>query len=298
VRSRKKEQLRQRTLYGQKKKREPSSSSSSGTPLPPGQYVVKKWIILDLGLRPSREMYDPWQKPDTWRLVVSGLVANPVQLTLADLRQLGLRRYEGIDFHCATGWSALQLGFEGVPFRALLDHVRPDERWVCLYQVSADGYTTNCHRQDIENDPNAFIAIGDGRGEILSEEHGGIRLIVPSLYGGKSAKFLSEIWLLDYHRKGFWEDRGCHDRGRVDQEERFVKNAQEMWGRWIFFLNSARCLCGERAYVFLIQLLGKMVGDVDVGDGSKTKKWFKIALLLLGFFLVSFVVGIYFLFFR
>lgn len=58
----------------------------------------------------------------------------------------------------------MDLGFEGVPLKALIDHLRPHAEWVCLFQVSlcsqkfcshlaqvsADGYTSNIFREDAE----------------------------------------------------------------------------------------------------------------------------------------------------
>ena len=49
----------------------------------------------------------------------------------------------------------------------------------------------------------------------------GARLIVPQLYAWKSAKWISEIELLDRDQAGFWERNGYHMHGDPWQEERF-----------------------------------------------------------------------------
>ena len=42
--------------------------------LPPGQHLVKNWPVLDLGEQPD-------VAPADWRLIVDGLVGNPVTST-------------------------------------------------------------------------------------------------------------------------------------------------------------------------------------------------------------------------
>jgi Oxidoreductase molybdopterin binding domain len=72
-------------------------------------------------------------------------------------------------------------------------------------------------REDIEQH-DAFICTGwncstntssddsstehtSSNNDILPIEHGGIRLIIPHLYGWKSAKYLTELHFLPYHAK-------------------------------------------------------------------------------------------------
>src|SRR5512145_1249498 len=62
--------------------------------LPVGQHVVKNWPVLDLGDVPDISL-------DRWRLVVDGLVENPVSLSWAEF--MALPQVEDVsDFHCVT----------------------------------------------------------------------------------------------------------------------------------------------------------------------------------------------------
>jgi len=76
-----------------------------------------------------------------WRLRIHGLVENPVELSLADLR--ALPRHEQITQHfCIQGWSGVaQWG--GVSMQILLDLVKPksEAKWVVFYSLGdgADG---------------------------------------------------------------------------------------------------------------------------------------------------------------
>ena len=56
----------------------------------------------------------------------------------------------------------------------------------------------------------------------LSADHGfPVRLIVPHLYGWKSAKWLRGMEFLDRDQAGFWEKNGYHMHGDPWKEQRF-----------------------------------------------------------------------------
>jgi hypothetical protein len=59
--------------------------------------------------------------PRTWRLAVRGLVARPVDLSLAELAALGEVEREAV-LDCTSGW-ALRTTWHGVPLGAVLDSV-------------------------------------------------------------------------------------------------------------------------------------------------------------------------------
>jgi DMSO/TMAO reductase YedYZ molybdopterin-dependent catalytic subunit len=59
-------------------------------------------------------------------------------------------------------------------------------------------------------------------GAPLVAEHGGpVRLVVPSRYGWKSAKWLKAIEFVANDRPGFWEERGYHNNADPWTEERY-----------------------------------------------------------------------------
>jgi methionine sulfoxide reductase catalytic subunit len=73
-----------------------------------------------------------------YRLRIDGLVENPVELSLADLR--AMPKQEQITTHfCIQGWSGVAK-WGGVPMRAILDRVRPtaEARYAVFYSL-ADG---------------------------------------------------------------------------------------------------------------------------------------------------------------
>ena len=59
-------------------------------------------------------------------------------------------------------------------------------------------------------------------GEKLEQSHGyPLRLVIPHLYGWKSAKWINGIELMEEDSPGFWEQRGYNNNANPWEEERF-----------------------------------------------------------------------------
>jgi DMSO/TMAO reductase YedYZ molybdopterin-dependent catalytic subunit len=180
--------------------------------LPPGQHLTSGFPVLDLGARPEIDR-------SAWKLRVTGLVDQPRFFSWEAFRALP-RVNQLADFHCVTSWSRFDVRWGGVPFRALAQAVgiRPEARFVIAY--SSDGYTTNlpladCLREEV-------LLADELDGAPLPIEHGGpVRLVVPRLYGWKSAKFLRGFRLAAADEPGFWEARGYHNYGDPWREQRY-----------------------------------------------------------------------------
>jgi DMSO/TMAO reductase YedYZ molybdopterin-dependent catalytic subunit len=123
------------------------------------------------------------------------------------------------DFHCVTQWSALNQTWEGVAFSQVLSLAQPDAsaRFVMVHCYG--GYTTNLPL-DLALEEGLFAH--KHMGEPLGMSHGWpLRLVVPSRYGWKSAKWVNGIELIADDAPGFWELRGYHNDGDPWKEERF-----------------------------------------------------------------------------
>jgi hypothetical protein len=155
----------------------------------------------------------------SWRLSIDGLVENTAVYTLPELYDLGVETVK-TSFHCVTGWSVRELEFTGVPAERIIEVVKPLKSVEWVYVESLDGYTTILPFTEFNN-PKTLIAI-EMNGKPLDILHGyPARLVIPQLYGWKSAKWVSRISFMDKYIDGYWESLGYHPRGRVDLEERF-----------------------------------------------------------------------------
>jgi DMSO/TMAO reductase YedYZ molybdopterin-dependent catalytic subunit len=180
--------------------------------LPPGQYLTEKWPVLHAGSVPKVD-------PATWTLEISGEVERPLTLTWEQLLELPNREVT-VDIHCVTRWSRFDTTFKGVHWSELAKLVspKPSARFVVAH--AEQGFTSNLPLAAIE-DEDALVAY-EADGEPLTPDHGRpVRLVVPSRYFWKSAKWLRGLELLDHDEPGFWERYGYHNDADFTKEERY-----------------------------------------------------------------------------
>lgn len=180
--------------------------------LPPGQRLVTDWPVLDLGTQPVIA-------PDAFRLDIDGAVARPLRLDWAGLTALPATESVS-DIHCVTQWSRYDNRWTGVAAATLIAAVAPKDEAAFVIFHAADGYTTNIARERFER-PDSLLAYR-WNGAPIPPEHGGpARMVIPSLYFWKSAKWVRRIEFALTDRPGFWERRGYHNQGDPWAEERY-----------------------------------------------------------------------------
>ena len=181
--------------------------------LPPGQYLTEKWPVLHAGSVPETDLA-------TWDFRVFGEVERPVALSWGELQSLPSKEIE-LDIHCVTRWSRFDARFRGVHWSELakLAGPRPSGRYVVAH--AEHGFTANVPLRALE-DENALLAY-EADGEPLTPDHGWpLRLVIPSKYFWKSAKWLRGIELVDHDQPGFWERYGYHNDADYWREERYA----------------------------------------------------------------------------
>src|SRR5712692_10333472 len=96
------------------------STQETKSRVPPGQVVTKGWPVLHAGSVPILTK-------ECWSLRIHGKVENPLTLTYSDLLKL---KYAVLtcDIHCVTTWSRMQMMWEGVKFKDLMDVAKPTRR--------------------------------------------------------------------------------------------------------------------------------------------------------------------------
>ena len=157
----------------------------------------------------------------SYRLTVSGLVAHPLQLSLAQLKAMPSRTQ--ITRHdCVEGWSAIGK-WQGVPLSQVLDlaGLKPGARYVIFHCADNLGETaddTGLYYESIDlldaYHPQTILAYGMN-GRDLPVAHGApLRLRIERQLGYKQAKYVNRIEVADAYshlnggKGGFWEDRG------------------------------------------------------------------------------------------
>ena len=182
-----------------------------GDRVPPGQFLSNKFPVLTYGSTPKVDL-------DTWKFRVFGLVEQEVELTWDQFTKLTWTTITA-DFHCVTQWSSLDNTWEGVTFPDLMTLAQPKPEAKFVMAHCFGGYTTNL---PLEVAMEEGLLVNKQDGEPLGEGHGWpLRLIIPSRYGWKSAKWLNGIELIAEDAPGFWEQRGYNNNADPWKEERF-----------------------------------------------------------------------------
>lgn len=189
--------------------------------LPPGQQALP---------HPKVKHYGPVPRavPQRWTMSFgvrsgkeddAGLTGELGRLTAVGLDELPQVSATG-DLHCASGWSAQGLRWEGVPTSAVLDLFPPPPGTLGVLAYAEYGYSTNVRLEDLRRPTSLLATRLDG--EPLAPEHGfPVRLVVPHLYGYKSAKWFRGWEYLLTPVRGFWEERGYHLVGDPWSGERY-----------------------------------------------------------------------------
>ena len=180
--------------------------------LPPGQYLTEKWPVLHAGSVPDTDLA-------TWDFKVFGEVERSLTLTWAELQKLPSTE-STVDIHCVTRWSRFDTSFRGVHWSELAKLVEPKPHARFVVAHAEQGFTSNVPLEALE-DENALIAY-EADGEPLAPDHGWpLRLVVPSRYFWKSAKWLRALELRTTDQPGFWERYGYHNDADYWREERY-----------------------------------------------------------------------------
>lgn len=193
--------------------------------IPPRQARTKKWPVLDAGGPPNVSLKDlSW-----WSLTLDGLVDESVKFTWDEFKKLP-RVKVFADMHCVTRWSRLGNVWEGVSTREIVKHVRlkPEVKFV-LVDAWDKGFTFRGHDLDwTTNMPLEYFLSEDclfadtHDGQPIPLEHGGpLRLVIPSLYAWKSAKWVKGVTFRTDDTPGFWERGGYHMLGDPWKEQRY-----------------------------------------------------------------------------
>jgi len=181
--------------------------------LPPGQRWIEQLVVYDIGPVPPVDL-------GSFRLRLFGEVENPLGLSWRDILALPKAAVTR-DFHCVTTWSVKGLSWQGVAGRTIVELVRPKPAVTWVMARGRDGYSTNVPYGDLLRE-GSLLAYRLNGAPIPAENGYPLRLVVPSLYAWKSAKYLEGLEFLAPLRRGYWEARGYHDRGDPWREERWA----------------------------------------------------------------------------
>ena len=198
-------------ILGQRGKRQAHELGIDPERVPPGQYLTERFPVLTVGPNPKFDLA-------TWDFGVFGEVDTPVTLSWDELMALPQKEVT-TDIHCVTRWSKLDTTWTGVRVRELLERARVKPTGTHVMAHCDGGYTTNVPLEALHEDD--VLVTHTYEGKPLEPDHGApLRLLVPSRYFWKSAKFLRGLEVMPEDRMGFWELNGYHNDADPWKEER------------------------------------------------------------------------------
>ncbi|WP_314648996.1 molybdopterin-dependent oxidoreductase [uncultured Microbacterium sp.] len=156
----------------------------------------------------------PTIDPDTWRLVIDGMVDQRVEMSFQDILDMGLDEYS-ITLTCVSNEVGGELvgsaKWLGVPIRDVLKKAGVKSDADMVLSRSVDGYTASTPLSSLTDENlDAILAVAMN-GEPLPLEHGfPVRMVVPGLYGYVSAtKWLTELKVTTFDKdEAYWTPRG------------------------------------------------------------------------------------------
>jgi DMSO/TMAO reductase YedYZ molybdopterin-dependent catalytic subunit len=142
---------------------------------------------------------------DSWRLELSGMIADRKPWTLAQLR--ALPQQSQVTRHiCVEGWSAIGK-WGGVPFSHFLRHVGADLSAKYVGFKCADDYFTSIDMATALH-PQTLMALSYND-QTLPPRYGfPMKLRMPTKLGYKNPKHIQAIFVTNTYPGGYWEDQG------------------------------------------------------------------------------------------
>jgi DMSO/TMAO reductase YedYZ molybdopterin-dependent catalytic subunit len=140
-----------------------------------------------------------------WRLAVDGMVARPLSLSLADLRNLPVRN-QITEVACEEGWSYVA-EWIGTPLVEVLNAVGllPQVRYIAYFSTDPDWWESIDMADALH--PQTLLTWGMNDGDLPVSFGGPLRMRVPRQLGYKSLKYVVRLTATD-SMKGFGKGLG------------------------------------------------------------------------------------------
>lgn len=154
----------------------------------------------------------PQIDPETYRLPITGLVQNPVELSLAQLREDFTPLDQFITMSCISNRLGGDListtRWTGILMQDLVNTVNPQPEATHIKITGADGFWEVVALETIQQTEGVMLAYA-WDGEALRPRHGfPLRIHIPDRYGMKQPKWITGMEFIPAWEAGYWVERG------------------------------------------------------------------------------------------
>ena len=155
----------------------------------------------------------------TWKLPITGLVDNPLMLTLEDLRNNYEPRHQYITLSCISGRIGTTLigttHWTGASLKQILADAQVRDQARYLVITSGDGFYETVNLDLIASDQRIMLTY-EWDGNPLPVDNGfPLRVWIPDRYGMKQPKWITGIEVVDQYQEGYWVERGWDEIAQV-----------------------------------------------------------------------------------
>ena len=191
---------------------------NAGADVEPAPGTRKELTPLEDHYRIDINTLVPHVDEASWRLKVGGLVEQPVELTLRQIRD-----YEPMHQFVTLACISNPVGgpligttrWTGVSLQRLLPDLKLKGSATHLKLSAEDGFFEIVALETVRSDERVMLTYA-WDGLPLEPKHGfPLRIYIPDLYGMKQPKWLRSIDALDHWEEGYWVERGWDRTARM-----------------------------------------------------------------------------------
>jgi DMSO/TMAO reductase YedYZ molybdopterin-dependent catalytic subunit len=197
----------------------PDELPNAGDPVEPAPGTRPEYTPIEDHYRIDISSRPPVINGETYTLPITGLVNNPLKLTLDDIRS----NYEPMDqfvtLACISNWLGGDLTstttWTGASFQKILEDLDLQDNAAYLRIYSADGFDETVDINEIKADERIMLAYDWDR-KPLTQEHGfPLRIYLPDRYGMKQPKWIINIEVVEEYTEGYWVRRGWDEKAQM-----------------------------------------------------------------------------------
>jgi DMSO/TMAO reductase YedYZ molybdopterin-dependent catalytic subunit len=189
----------------------PIAFPNSGSPVSPVPGTRAEYTPVADHYRVDIALTTPDITEADYRLVVDGLVATPLSLTLGQIRA----GFDAVDQFATLSCISNQIGgpfigttlWTGVPLRDVLAKAGPAPQARFVRFKAPDGFDEEIGLDPVDGDPRIILCYGWDK-QPLTRQHGfPLRVFIPDRYGMKQPKWITSITLTAESKPGYWVAR-------------------------------------------------------------------------------------------